>query len=143
MPGPLITQLPRWVVNTLRRIADSGFTWRASIQVDSQEFKDGYEMVSLLTPQGRVMQIRRVTGKLYADRALMCCFECRRTTSQLAKVDIHNQHLRACRCSECRVLLCVHCTAQHETLHELAGEAMVNPWSRAEVAEHKWREEKK
>lgn len=136
-------RLPRWVVNTLRRSSGYVPMRLVCIQVNSHEFSAGYEIVSLSTAAGRTMQIRRVTGKLYADRALMCCFECRRTTQQLAKVDIHNQHLRACGCIECRVLLCVHCKTQHETLHELGGEEMVNPWSRAEVAEHKWREGKK
>ena len=138
-------RLPRWVVNTLRRSSGYVPTWLDCIQVSSHEFSDGYEKVSLWAATGWFgsMQIRRVTGKLYADRALMCCFECRRTTQQLAKVDIHNQHLRACGCIECRVLLCVHCKTQHETLHELGGEEMVNPWSRAEVAAHKWREGQK
>jgi hypothetical protein len=82
------------------------------------------------------MQIRRVTGRNYADRAVMCCFECGRTTKTLANVDPLRQFLRTCACPECRVLLCTDCRSNHEALHELGGEPIVNPWSRADTFEY-------
>jgi hypothetical protein len=141
--GLRITQLPRWVLNTLRARPDYVATWPEAIRVNGHDFNDGYEIVTLELWSGRSMQMRRVTGRNYSDRAVMCCFECSRTTKELAAVDPLKQFLRACACPECRVLLCVDCRSNHETLHELGGEPIVNPWSRAEVAEYKWREEKK
>jgi hypothetical protein len=138
-----MTRLPQWVLNTLRARYDYDSILPEHIQVNSHDYKDGYETVILWITNGRTMQISRVTGSKYADRAFMCCCECARTTSQLAKVDIHNQHLRTCAAVSCRKLLCVHCRTPHESVHELAGEILVNPWSRVEMAALKIREAKK
>jgi hypothetical protein len=121
-----MTKLPRWVLNTLRAKSDYDATWLHHIQVNSHEFNDGCETVTIVVARRFEMKLRRVTGRNYADRAQMHCFECEHAVTQPAGIQ-----LRACGNVDCRVLLCQRCIKNHETLHELAGEEILSPWDKS------------
>lgn len=139
-----MTKVPRWILNSLRA---KRTLWCVSmlnvpIQVNSHEYKDGYETAILRVGQKVEQTFMRVVGRSYSGRGLMCCFECNRTTRQLAHADRARGYLRACGCTTCRVLLCVDCIDLHHAVHELAGENVWNWLSSQDMAERKTKEKK-
>ena len=133
-----MTRLPKWVRNTLQGKTDYDATWLGRIQMNSHEFSDGYEIMTLVLAGVKgVKKLMRGVGRQYKDRASVCCFECRRTPTQLSKLDPIRAFLRVCGCATCRELLCCDCKATHEGIHELAGERLWNPWSEHDAQERK------
>lgn len=78
----------------------------------------------------RYSDAMNVTGRNYADRNNWHCFECERTVNQLTTARVSPAYLKICGCNACRVLLCWSCRVAHETMHELAGDKVGDPWTK-------------
>ena len=68
---------------------------------------------------------RTTTGRPYHEVKNVHCFECERSVRDLWRL-APPQYLRTCHADDCRVLLCDACREQHELLHQLAGDPLVD-----------------